>query len=85
MSDPLDPAVIAEVSTRLRQVDRTMTPAQAAHRLCVLADVLLTSTKPQREIFLMAIVAASLGAAACAARDAASPTAEAPFRSGTHG
>jgi hypothetical protein len=70
MSSPLDPAVIAEVDARLREVDRMMTPEHAARRLYVIADMIVGG-RPQREMFLLAAAVAFAGADACAARDEA--------------
>jgi hypothetical protein len=47
MSGPLEPAVIAEVDARLREVDRMMTPTQAARRLYVISDVLVSYVPSQ--------------------------------------
>jgi hypothetical protein len=85
VTDPLDPAILAEIAARLRQVDRDMTAPQAAHRLYIIADILATG-KPQREMFLLAIAVALMGAAACPVTDAVGRVQPAiPFRSGTHG
>ncbi len=70
MSGPLEPAVIAEVDARLREIDRMMTPAQAARRLYVIADALVGG-RPPRDLFLLAAAVAFAGADACAARDEA--------------
>ncbi len=47
-----------------------MTPAQAAHRLYVIADMIVGG-RPQREMFLLAAAGAFAGIDACAARDEA--------------
>ena len=70
MSGPLEPTVIAEVDARLREVDRMMTPTQAARRLYVIADV-LGGGRPPRDLFMLAAAVAFAGADACAARDEA--------------
>ncbi len=70
MSGPLEPAVIAEVDARLREIDRMMTPAQAARRLYVIGDALVGG-RPPRDLFLLAAAVAFAGADACAARDEA--------------